>query len=183
MKILTVSLLSLIIISSFSGCAMVHRYGAFYGKVIDIETKEPLEGAAVLAIYYTESYGPAGAHTHYLDAQEAVTDKGGEFRIKPLTAKTFRVLHSFDPHVYFTIFNPGYGCYPWHKDVKPIFVPNGTLSADQYVTIELPKLRTIPERLTNTMIPLSSEIPIEKYIKLKELINQEFKNLGRAPIR
>ena len=162
---------------------MVHRYGAFYGKVVDMETNEPLEGAAVLAVYYTESYGPAGAHTHYLDAQETVTDKNGEFKIMPLTVKTFRVLHSFNPNVYFTIFKPGYGCYPWHKNVKPIFVPNGTLPVNQYVIIELPKLKTVSEKLANTMIPLSSKIPVEKYMKLNELINQEITNLGRSPIR
>ncbi len=82
-----------------SGCAIVHNYDSYYGKIIDAETKEPLEGAAVLAVYYTQQYGPAGSVSHYLDAKETLTDKTGEFKIPSFTSFTFRMLQSFERDV------------------------------------------------------------------------------------
>lgn len=92
-------------------CAIIWRYGAYYGKVIDGETKKPLEGGAVLAVYYTEGGGFSGARSYYVDAQETLTDKNGEFKIPSNIIITFRFLHGWlDPQ--FQIFKPGYGCYP-----------------------------------------------------------------------
>lgn len=175
-KILKMSLLFLIVFTASTGCAIVHTYGSYYGKVIDSETKESLEGTAVLAVYYTEQPGPAGSISHYVDAQETVTDKNGEFKIPANTVTTFRPLQSFEPWAWFTIFKPGYGCYPKHKEVKPMFVPNGTLPFNEYVTIELPKLRTREERLD--MPSLNFDIPYEKQKRLIELVNEEMERLG-----
>lgn len=180
MKILIrLSLIALFLLSA-TNCAIAHTYGVYHGKVVDAATKKPIKGAAVLAVYYTESYGPAGSHTHYLDAQETVTDDNGEFRIPKLSVKTFKMGHSFDPHVYFTIFKPGYGCYPRHKAVKPMFVPNGSLPADQDVTIELPKVinKPIKERLRNAACLPSPSVPEEKYKKLRGLLDEEYKSIG-----
>ena len=175
MRILLI-IISFLVFPLSVGCAMVHQYGPYYGKVIDAETKEPIEGAAVLAVYYTESYGPAGAHMHYLDAQETVTGKDGEFKIAILTAKSFRIGHSFYPHVYFTIFKPGYGHYPGSKGVKPMFVPNGTLPANQHVIIEVPKLMKKDERMK--MPSVNFDIPYEKQERFIQLLNQEMEMLG-----
>jgi flagellar basal body-associated protein FliL len=51
----------------------------YKGKVIDTETKEPIEGAVVLVVYYSESPTIAGSSVQPADAQEAVTDSNGEF--------------------------------------------------------------------------------------------------------
>ena len=124
-----------------SGCAIYHHYDPYYGKVIDTETKAPLEGAAVLAVYYTELTTLAGAVGKYLDAQETVTDKNGEFKIPSNNTFAFRPLNLFDSKVNFTIFKPGYGYYPMHPDVEPKFVPTWSLPSDEYVIVELPKLK------------------------------------------
>lgn len=175
---LRISILTMIyLLLPLLSCAGIHRYGAYYGKVVDAETKEPLGGAAVLAVYYTESYGPAGAHIHYLDAQETQTDKKGEFNIPPSIAKSSKIGHSFKPHPYFTIFKPGYGCYPKHKAVKPMFVPNGTLPVNQQVTIKLPKLENREERIKNQRcLPLL--VPKINYRQLLLSINEERISLG-----
>ena len=47
----------------------------FEGKVIDADTKEPIKGAVVLAVYSYEIYGIAGANTIIKDGQETLTDK------------------------------------------------------------------------------------------------------------
>jgi hypothetical protein len=173
-------LLFLIIIPSSAGCAITRTYGPYYGKVVDTETNEPIEGAAVLAVFYTEEYGPAGAITRYADATETVTDKNGEFKIPAYRVTVFRPLQGWDPNTQFRIFRPGYGCYPEHKDAKPLFFPNGTLPVSQYVTIELPKLKTREDRLNNTdCFPVS--IPDEKMKRLIELNNIERLSLGLKP--
>ena len=53
----------------------------FKGKVIDAETKKPIEGAAVLVVYYNNFPTIAGSSISPADAQEAVTDSHGEFKI------------------------------------------------------------------------------------------------------
>jgi len=181
MKGLIKSLFIVLLMLCFgSGCALIAHYGEYYGRVVDGETKEPLEGAAVLAVYKTQKPSPGGPVSFYLDAQETVTDKNGEFKIPSLTVTTFRMLHRFDAHPQFTIFKPEYGWYPWHKDVKPMFVPNGSLPAKTYVTIELPKLKTKEESIRNTdHHPLG--VPDGKMRKLIELNNIERTSLGFDP--
>lgn len=179
-KIPKMSLLFLIVFTIFTGCAMVHTYGSYYGKVVDIETKEPLEGAAVLAVYNTQQYGVAGPVTYYVDAQETVTDKKGEFKIPSNTVFTFRPLSSFEPFPTFRIFKPEYGCFPEHKDVKK-FKPWWSLPVDEYVTIELPRLKTREERVENQRCePIS--ISKDKYRRFLEIINYERIDLGLEPV-
>ncbi len=171
-------LISIILITFLiSGCAIVHNYDAYYGKIIDAETKEPLEGAAVLAVYCTQQYGPAGSVSHYLDAKETLTDKNGEFKIPSFTFLTFRVLQSFERDVWFTIFKPGYGCYPNNKGIKPASLRNGILPPGNYVTIELPKLMSKEERIENQRCEPTS-IPYENYAKFRQLVNIEREKLG-----
>jgi len=178
MKVLLSTLLFLIIFPLSAGCAITKEFGPYYGNVIDTETKDPIEGAAVLVVFYTEEYGPAGAISRYADALETVTDKNGEFRIPAHRITVFRPLQGWVKYGYFTIFKPGYGHYPGSKGVKPMFVPNGTLPEDKYVTIELPKLRTMKERKEAGTPTAQGSVPFEKQIKLIELINKEREFLG-----
>lgn len=183
MKSLIVVFLVLIFYPLSTNCAVTKEFGPYLGKVIDAETKEPLEGAAVLVVFYTEEYGPAGAITHYADSLETVTNKNGEFKFPSHRITLFRPLQGWVKHGYFIIFKPGYGCYPLHKDVKPMFVPNGTLPNSKHTILELPRLKTIQERRESTMCSPSSDIPTEKCQELINLINQERSLLGYKPIR
>jgi hypothetical protein len=165
-----------------SSCAIYHHYGPYYGKVVDAETKQPLEGAAVLAVYYTQSYGPAGPISHYLDAQETVTDKNGEFKIPSLNSFAFRPLQSFEPYTWFTIFKPSYGCYPDHKKAKPMFLPNGSLPASQFVVVELPTLKTIEDRKKNLFdCGVNYDIPYKTQKNYFDLRNTEAIQIGKEP--
>jgi hypothetical protein len=179
MKYLKLILLLSVFSLLSSGCAIYHHYGPYYGKVVDADTKQPLEGAAVLAVYYTQSYGPGGSVSHFLDSQEVVTDKKGEFNVPPMTALTFRSFQSFETYAWFTIFKPGYGCYPNYKKVK-LLRPNGTLPIDQYVTIELPNVNNESKenRLRNAACLPSPSVPENKFKKLQELLQVEYKTIG-----
>jgi len=180
MRKLAVIICLLILFPATAGCAITNKYGPYYGKVIDAATKEPIEGAAVLVVFYTEEYGPAGAITHYADAVETVTDKAGEFKIPAHRVTVFRPLQGWDKYGYFTIFKPGYGCYPSHKYAGPMFVPNGTLPVNEHVIIELPKLINKEERLRNeSCFPVS--IPDENMKMLIKLNNIERMDLGLEP--
>jgi hypothetical protein len=159
-------------------CAITKEFGSYYGKVIDAETKEPIDGAAVLVVFYTESYGPAGAITHYADALETVTDTNGKFKIPEHRISLFRPLQGWKKHGYFTIFKPGYGHYPDSEGVKPMFVPNATLPEDQDVTVELPRLRTLKDRKEAGTPNIQGDVPYEKQQKLIELVNEELSFWG-----
>ena len=52
------------------------------GRIVDADTKLPIEGVVVLGIWYNEYGTPAGAITNYHNAKETVTDKNGDFVIK-----------------------------------------------------------------------------------------------------
>jgi hypothetical protein len=164
-----------ILICFVSGCAITYKFDSYQGKVIDAKTKQPIEGAAVLVVYYSETYWLAGTNSHYVDAQEVLTDKNGEFKIPAKRAVTFRIIGGWDRHPQFTIFKPGYGCYPKHKDVTPVF-DYGSLPTNHYVTIELPQLKTREERMD--MPSLNFAIPYEKQQGFVELVNQEMEQLG-----
>ena len=181
--------LSILMCLLVAGCAITHKYGPYYGKVVDAETGEPIEGAVVLAVFYTESPGPAGSISHFADAVEVVTDKNGEFRIPATRVYGGRFLQFWDPYASFRIFKPGYGCFPRHKYASSSHhdpyqmvsvgeVPAWSLPEDQYVIVKLPKLKTREERIESTHCSPDSDVPYPKAQKFIDLINLENKFLG-----
>lgn len=60
------------------GCAVLSE-PAYEGQIIDIETKESIEGASVVAIYMSEVMTPVQSTTSTVEVREAVTDKEGKF--------------------------------------------------------------------------------------------------------
>jgi len=174
-RIATISLVLLFILTS--GCAIVQRYGPYYGKVIDAETKEPLEGAAALVECNTQSYGPGGSNDNYVDAQETVTDKNSEFRIPVFTIWTFRPLQNFASYVVFTVFKPGYGDFPRHSrsKVNSQSPKSWLLSTNDYMAIELSKLK---HGEMHSPPSVNFEIPYKKQKKFIEVLSQGYEQLG-----
>lgn len=81
----------------------------FRGKIVDIETHEPIEGAVVVAIYRKEQIGLAPDSIDIdIDAREALTDRNGEFVIPSYTTSINPL--SWSIPVQFIIFKPGYYC-------------------------------------------------------------------------
>jgi len=85
---------------------LVFHKPEFKGKIVDIETNEPIEGAVVVAIYRKVQMAIGDAVDRNIGAQEKLTDKNGEFTIPPYTA--FMNPFSWDNTVDFYIFKPGY---------------------------------------------------------------------------
>ncbi len=104
--------------SAFAGWLIFHK-PAFKGKVIDSETKEPIEGAVVVAIHSTHTIigGPAGGDSSVIKVKETLTDKMGEFFFSSYTTVTGP--NSREWYTDFIIYKPGYGSFPKNKVSPP----------------------------------------------------------------
>jgi|SRR3990172_743478 len=54
----------------------------FKGRVIDADTKQPIEGAVVVASWSGDRGTPTGGTSRLEDVKEVLTDKNGEWTIK-----------------------------------------------------------------------------------------------------
>jgi hypothetical protein len=149
----------------------------FEGKVIDAETKQPISGAAVLAVYYGEYPTIAGANTYAIDAQETLSDEKGEFKIAEV--KEWFGEHPGTPVVAnLIIFKPGYGAFPRHRGSKAIGENSSWPPPGKYVVYQLPKLKTREERKANLRFQYYEGFGDRTFFNFLNLINEEYKNLG-----
>ena len=158
----------------------------FKGKVIDAETKTPIEGAAVLIVYWREDpctyKAKKGAPVNMITGHETTTDKNGEFdmsrRFEPC-AGPFRLLGGVK------IFKPGFGLFPNHQRSTASgekqacsdrhFLPK----PKQHIVYELPRLYSKEERKINVLhAGTYGVVPYEKKKTYWELVNQERRYVG-----
>lgn len=161
------------VLAAVGPCTITHKFGPYYGKTVDAETGEPIEGAVVLVAFYTELYTPAGTMSRFVDALEVLTDAKGEFHIPAYRAWVFRAPHRWSTDARVTVFKAGYGNFPWHKKVSPKFIPMYTAPPKEYLVIKLPKLRTLDEARENSRDLPTTQVPREKMKKLFELIERQ----------
>ena len=150
---------------------LIHIYGPYKGKVVDLETGAPIEGAAVFIEFSTVGIYSSSA---YGGATETITDENGEFSIFWRPVLSLRPVAKWKPHGYVAIFKPGYGAYPGHAKARPRFKVGGTIPENEYVTIGLPQLGSVEERKKNLRnISISGDVPERKYNKLSKLVEEE----------
>lgn len=191
--------------STFAAGWLIYHKPEFKGKVIDAETKEPIEGAVVVVVYRKENFGyPAGGYKTIVNVKESLTDKKGEFYfssyttlIQPLSLGTFTT---------FIIFKPGYGNFPEHRAYPPKGIPldvleeffigetgkegelvereksggDGSIINRWKVTfgvVELPKLKTKGERIKASMVGVTGYHAKDLPL-LYKAINEEERFLG-----
>lgn len=201
--LITVILIVLFSANSFAGWLIFHK-PAFRGKVIDAETKEPIEGAVVVAVYNTHSIvgGPAGGWSTIIKVKETLTDKSGEFIFPAYTALTNP--NARDDQTNFIFYKPGYvwdGLYPKYKPSPPSFVDLEKFFSEEYgikkevhdiykksrsaiVTygvVELPKVETKEERLRAVPGGPTDNGKIDLPLLFK-LINEERKRFGLGEV-
>jgi len=178
-------LLCIFVSLTMNGCAIVNYYDSHYGKVVDLSTNEPIQGAAVLAVYNTSGLD----HTERVDAVEVVTNQEGYFKIPGKLLFTFRILGGWDPLPQIFIYKPGYGCFPKYKKERVIkdvdgtdvrathAIPDYSLPSGTPLTISLEKL-TNEERRQYSDCITNGGVPYEKMRELTKLQYIERINLG-----
>ena len=183
-----VGVLLLIIMSSTPACS-----ATFTGRLIDADTKEPIEGAVVVLSWHEERPAPPdGGGMRFKDVKETKTDKDGKWTIdgpKGRKLGNFLSIVSFLTRMYITkppqfiIFKPGYCSWPQglfiescKEKIKYELNSQGHYKLGEGEVIELPILVSREDRLRN--IPSPADGKLEKQIELIKLINDERRNFG-----
>lgn len=179
MRIFVALLLILLAVESASGAT-------FKGKVIDADTKQSIEGAAVVASWSEERATPTGPTTRLKDVKETLTDKNGMWLIegpKGGEVGIIKAIFSFLTGMYFTnppefiVFKPGYCSWPagfgidaCKEKIKPI----GNDKIAERVTVELPRLTNREDRERNLpgTVGFSREFH-KKQLNFLRLIDEE----------
>jgi len=102
-----------------SHAGFIFHKPAYHGKIIDHETKEPLEGVVVVAIYSTSDVigGPGGPSGRDIGARETLTDENGFFTLPSYTALVSPIARADGTS--FIIFKPGYSNFRIDNKVFP----------------------------------------------------------------
>jgi hypothetical protein len=167
-----------ILIAPATGC--YYHEQAFRGTILDIDTKQPIEGAVVVVEYKKAALGIAPeAMSSIINIRETLTDQEGNFNIPSYTTM-LRPLSWKIPTI-FIIFKPGYasleagssyfeageelkesqnGSWYWSTELKYRIHGAGI--------VELPKLRTREERKKAKPAPIGDD---SDWAKQKNLIN------------
>lgn len=171
----------LLILSGMSLLTGKYYLSSFEGKVIDTETKAPIEGAAVLAIYYEEAFSPVdGSKLYVVDAQQAITGPDGQFKIPSKSGRADDYSGKLEGEI--AIFKPGYGAFPDHILSKAVGENKSWPPPEKYIVYEIPKLKTREERIKNLLIFNYNGFPYEKTGRFVDLLNEERDNLGFSHI-
>jgi hypothetical protein len=154
---------------------MTHKYGPYYGKVVDAETGEPIEKAVVAVWFETESISLGGAVYHVEDALETLTDANGEFRIPAKRLYKYKMFSTWDDSCVVSIYMPGYGAYPWSRKANNSLKEKASppLPEKEYVTYYIPKILTIEDMRKDFLLTpggnADEKLPIlMKYIDERE---------------
>lgn len=165
----------------------------FSGKVIDADTKEPIEGAVVVALWVEKRATAAGATSRGHEVKEALTDKNGEWKIKGPSGGelgNIKSAISFVTGIYFTdtpefiVFKPGYCSLPlgFGIDGCKDKMRKSFKGIGKGETVELPKALDKETRLRCQDIFIYGLEEIKdgekKVINFLLLQNEERRNLG-----
>ncbi len=173
----------------------------FRGKVIDADTKEPIEGAVVVVYWYTARATISGESTTLKDVKECLTDREGEWSISgpkgrdewPIPYLSLFIPYTREPR--FIVFKPGYCSWPNGFGIEVCqgkIKPGGIGEMMKGVVAELPKLTKREDRWRNESVgPIyaGSDDPREEREFLKKqreflrLLNEERRNLGLSEYR
>ncbi len=168
--------LGLIVLSALlAGCAgqIAFTSGPYRGRVIDGQTRQPLAGAAVVAVWYWEGWGPGHPSERLHDALEVVTGPDGEF---VLPQKTHFALTGGVNEPYIVIYYPGY------KDFLGGRPTESERAAGEPKLVELVRASN-SERPRYAGLPTQAGgVPYAKIPNLIRLVNQERRALGLQPV-
>ena len=168
--------------NAFSADFLYHSDGPYKGKVIDLETGEPIEGAVVGGVWVLEFN-----FTPFCDAKETVTDKNGEFILPKASCFTLWPLAEMT-QLDIIVFKPGFLAYPplgatfeERKARMPGLTGHEFQNKNEYNIIRLGRSKTRKDRELTWSDVGSPSIFDECFKKLPilfKLVNEEGRSLG-----
>jgi len=154
--------------------------GPYRGQVIDAETKAPLEGAVVVALWRRNRVYPFHSVSENYAVRETVTDADGRFVLDTKDVEEGAPRRTYHPE--FLIFQTGYGSFP-RKYVSPRGYIGGLFERPGAI-VELPRLRARDERRKHLWLfgPHSySDKPFRELPEFMRRINAERTEIGLEP--
>jgi hypothetical protein len=170
--------------------AAVEAAGPWRATIVDAETRQPLEGVVVLALFTKCTAGWSGDYScEYVDAEEAATGRDGRFEISPhpLPSSWRTEIRSE-----FLIFMPGYGRArpanrPRRVDPDPDQSPTWSeILQAKDALLEMPPLKTWAARRDYYNFPghtVAGRVPRDRWRRYREAENVERQYLGLSPLQ
>ena len=109
-----------ILCPTMSDCAPSYSAKSITARVVDADTKKPIEGVIVLADWRLHGLGPEGGSPGLLMRLEAMTDRSGSFHVPAWGPKELvqsEWLEGTDPDI--LLFKDGYGFQPLREWFRP----------------------------------------------------------------
>lgn len=173
-------LLVLVAIAAEIGFGILPYYhlDAFEGKVVDLDTREPIAGAVVLVVdHRTGGISPAGSRSIAANWREVLTDAKGEFKV-PKLVEWFGAKRGY-LRGQLMIFKPGYGTLR-DKRAEAIGANKSWPPPGRFIIYALPRLQTREERVPDLFLGVFT--PWQECPNLLRLFNEERINLGLEPL-
>ena len=192
LKIILSAFVLLIWAQGSTSCALA-KDRVYGGRVIDFETKEPIEGAVVVAYWDERMAAPAGGVTRLKEVKEILTDKNGAWRLAGPEEERGDSYYSFATETYyiqhprFIVFKPGYCPWPGGFSIDACrgkIKPGGAGKVAEGENVELFKLIEKEVRFFSIPAPDYSTDPnkriefLKKQVQFLKFINEEKRNLG-----
>jgi hypothetical protein len=168
---------SLVVLLTFVCIHAIQLDETYAGRIIDAETKEPIEGVVVLGTWYTAQFSPAGSTHNFYDARETLTKGNGEFSIPGMGV---RIMSNLEP-MHVLIFKAGYEHLnvPWVSLKKDILLKEKIKWEGSKAIISLRRLTLEERKKSQTFPPYPpSGAPKEKVRLMMEEIYKERKARG-----
>jgi hypothetical protein len=122
--------------------------GAYQGRVLDMESNQPIEGAVIMGVWTRVSIGAHPVETYH-DVQETLSDREGNFIIPGTWGASIPLISGVrEPE--FVIFKPNYAAFRGSWNAK--FSPGGPVQLSQQdgrSVFQLRRLTVREERVAN----------------------------------
>jgi len=122
--------------------------GPYRAEVVDADSKAPLVGAVVVALWRRDRVYPFHIETENYAVREVVTDSDGRFVLDATDIEGSAPRRTRKPE--FLIFKPGYGSFPRFQRAPRGFT--GGIFEGEGATIELPRLQSRDERRSQLLV-------------------------------
>lgn len=195
MKPLLITMLIVLIISTMATTSeagwLIYHESELKGQIIDIDTKQPIEGAVVVVVYKTAFPNwPDGQGVSDIDVRETLTDKDGKFLIPSYSTIIQPLSWKIPGDV--IVFKPGYASLTSLQGLRPSLF-TGEKSGEREGTwhqsglkyrlrdngiVEIPKLETWKQRWRASNVSAGTDLKSKTTI-LNRFVNQEDENLTK----